>query len=96
MYTSPCHLLADSKRVRTATHNITAWRFRGPNGTSSPGKDCDDDGPSRAKTRSTLSTALVGVDVAIPMTGGITILRQAATLGTTRRMMFLAAAAQAP
>ena len=43
------HLLANDKRVRTATHNITAWRIRGPNGTSF--QDCDDDGETAAGGR---------------------------------------------
>lgn len=43
------HLLASDKRVRTATHNMTAWRIRGPNGTSF--QDCDDDGETAAGGR---------------------------------------------
>lgn len=43
------HLLSVDKRVRTATHNITAWRIRGPNGTSY--QDCDDDGETAAGGR---------------------------------------------
>ncbi|KUI64456.1 hypothetical protein VM1G_07262 [Cytospora mali] len=43
------HLLATDKRVRTATHNITAWRIRGPNGASF--QDCDDDGETAAGGR---------------------------------------------
>lgn len=43
------HLLATDKRVRSATHNITAWRIRGPNGTSF--QDCDDDGETAAGGR---------------------------------------------
>ncbi|EAA29525.1 hypothetical protein GE21DRAFT_7994 [Neurospora crassa] len=43
------HLLASDKRVRAATHNITAWRIRGPNGTSF--QDCDDDGETAAGGR---------------------------------------------
>lgn len=43
------HLLASDKRVRSATHNITAWRIRGPNGTSF--QDCDDDGETAAGGR---------------------------------------------
>jgi len=42
-------LLAQDKRVRSATHNITAWRIRGPNGTSF--QDCDDDGETAAGGR---------------------------------------------
>ncbi|AEO62749.1 d1cb9519-923e-4e4c-9685-462393a71745 [Thermothielavioides terrestris] len=43
------HLLASDKRVRAATHNITAWRIRGANGTSF--QDCDDDGETAAGGR---------------------------------------------
>ncbi|KAK6219911.1 RWD repeat domain-containing protein [Colletotrichum tabaci] len=43
------HLLATDKKVRTATHNMTAWRIRGPNGTSF--QDCDDDGETAAGSR---------------------------------------------
>lgn len=43
------HLLTSDKRVRSATHNITAWRIRGPNGTSF--QDCDDDGETAAGGR---------------------------------------------
>lgn len=43
------HLLASDKKVRAATHNITAWRIRGPNGTSF--QDCNDDGETAAGGR---------------------------------------------
>ncbi|KAF9881063.1 hypothetical protein CkaCkLH20_01213 [Colletotrichum karsti] len=43
------HLLATDKKARTATHNMTAWRIRGPNGTSF--QDCDDDGETAAGGR---------------------------------------------
>ncbi|OHE95389.1 RWD repeat domain-containing protein [Colletotrichum orchidophilum] len=43
------HLIATDKKVRTATHNMTAWRIRGPNGTSF--QDCDDDGETAAGGR---------------------------------------------
>ncbi|KAK4169052.1 ribosomal protein S5 domain 2-type protein [Cladorrhinum sp. PSN259] len=43
------HLLSTDKRVRSATHNITAWRIRGANGTSF--QDCDDDGETAAGGR---------------------------------------------
>ena len=43
------HLLATDKKVRTATHNITAWRIRGPNNTSF--QDCNDDGETAAGGR---------------------------------------------
>ncbi|KAF2113569.1 impact family protein [Lophiotrema nucula] len=42
-------LLATDKKVARATHNITAWRIRGPNDTSY--QDCDDDGESAAGGR---------------------------------------------
>ncbi|KAK3196077.1 hypothetical protein K4F52_000945 [Lecanicillium sp. MT-2017a] len=42
-------LLAGDKRIRTATHNITAWRIRGSNGASY--QDCDDDGEAAAGGR---------------------------------------------
>ncbi|KAI0157723.1 RWD repeat domain-containing protein [Xylariaceae sp. FL1272] len=43
------HLLASDKKVRAATHNMTAWRIRGPNGTQY--QDCDDDGETAAGGR---------------------------------------------
>ncbi|XXG99785.1 transcription elongation factor spt4 [Hypoxylon texense] len=43
------HLLASDKKVRTATHNITAWRIKGPNNTTF--QDCDDDGETAAGGR---------------------------------------------
>ncbi|KAI0434716.1 RWD repeat domain-containing protein [Xylaria sp. FL1042] len=43
------HLLASDKKVRTATHNMTAWRIRGPNNTSF--QDCNDDGETAAGSR---------------------------------------------
>ena len=54
------HLLASDKRIRSATHNISAWRIRGDsNTTSSKDKggaavayqDCDDDGETAAGSR---------------------------------------------
>ncbi len=42
-------LLASDKRVRSATHNITAWRIRGVGGASY--QDCDDDGETAAGGR---------------------------------------------
>jgi hypothetical protein len=36
------HLLATDKKAAKATHNMTAWRIKGPNDTSY--QDCDDDG----------------------------------------------------
>ncbi|KAI0381853.1 UPF0029-domain-containing protein [Hypomontagnella monticulosa] len=43
------HLLSIDKRVRTATHNITAWRIKGPNNTTF--QDCNDDGETAAGGR---------------------------------------------
>lgn len=43
------HLLATDKKAARATHNITAWRIRGPNETSY--QDCDDDGETAAGGR---------------------------------------------
>jgi hypothetical protein len=43
------HLLVTDKKVAKATHNITAWRIRGPNETSF--QDCDDDGETAAGGR---------------------------------------------
>ncbi|RFU35190.1 hypothetical protein B7463_g1108, partial [Scytalidium lignicola] len=43
------HLLETDKKVRTATHNITAWRIKGENGVSY--QDCDDDGETAAGGR---------------------------------------------
>lgn len=42
-------LLASDRRIRAATHNITAWRVRGAGGTSF--QDCDDDGETAAGGR---------------------------------------------
>jgi hypothetical protein len=43
------HLLATDKKVARATHNMTAWRIKGPNDTSY--QDCDDDGETAAGSR---------------------------------------------
>jgi hypothetical protein len=43
------HLLATDRKVAKATHNITAWRIRGLDGTSF--QDCDDDGETAAGGR---------------------------------------------
>ncbi|EMR72548.1 putative impact family protein [Eutypa lata UCREL1] len=45
------HLLASDKKVRGATHNITAWRVRGPENTRTSFQDCDDDGETAAGGR---------------------------------------------
>ncbi|EPE24809.1 Ribosomal protein S5 2-like protein [Glarea lozoyensis ATCC 20868] len=43
------HLLDTDKKVRSATHNITAWRIQGENGVTF--QDCDDDGETAAGGR---------------------------------------------
>ncbi|KUJ06744.1 UPF0029-domain-containing protein [Mollisia scopiformis] len=43
------HLLDSDKKVRSATHNITAWRIKGENGATY--QDCDDDGETAAGGR---------------------------------------------
>jgi hypothetical protein len=43
------HLLDTDKKVRSATHNITAWRIQGDNGITF--QDCDDDGETAAGGR---------------------------------------------
>jgi hypothetical protein len=43
------HLLATDKKARVATHNMTAWRIKGPNGTTF--QDCNDDGETAAGSR---------------------------------------------
>ncbi|KAI2633838.1 RWD repeat domain-containing protein [Xylaria nigripes] len=43
------HLIASDKKVRAATHNMTAWRIRGPNNTAF--QDCNDDGETAAGGR---------------------------------------------
>lgn len=42
-------LLASDRRIRSATHNMTAWRIRGAGGASY--QDCDDDGETAAGGR---------------------------------------------
>ncbi|KAI6717320.1 impact family protein [Diplocarpon mali] len=42
-------LLESDRKVRSATHNITAWRIRGENGVAY--QDCDDDGETAAGGR---------------------------------------------
>ncbi|KAF2871282.1 ribosomal protein S5 domain 2-type protein [Massariosphaeria phaeospora] len=43
------HLLATDKKAARATHNMVAWRMRGPGGASY--QDCDDDGETAAGGR---------------------------------------------
>ncbi|KAK1760696.1 ribosomal protein S5 domain 2-type protein [Echria macrotheca] len=46
------HLLSTDKRARQATHNISAWRIRGPGGQNGVVyQDCDDDGETAAGSR---------------------------------------------
>lgn len=46
------HLVASDRRLRTATHNMTAWRVRAGGGGGGGGvHDCDDDGESAAGAR---------------------------------------------
>lgn len=43
------HLLDSDKKIRSATHNITAWRIKGENDVTY--QDCDDDGETAAGGR---------------------------------------------
>ncbi|KAI0011141.1 UPF0029-domain-containing protein [Xylariaceae sp. FL0662B] len=43
------HLFWTDKKVRNASHNMTAWRIKGPNNTSF--QDCNDDGEAAAGGR---------------------------------------------
>ncbi|KAG0646462.1 hypothetical protein D0Z07_7577 [Hyphodiscus hymeniophilus] len=43
------YLLENDKKVRSATHNITAWRIKGENGVTY--QDCNDDGETAAGGR---------------------------------------------
>jgi Uncharacterized protein family UPF0029/RWD domain len=43
------HLLDSDKKIRSATHNITAWRIKGENGVTF--QDCNDDGETAAGGR---------------------------------------------
>ncbi|KAI1074160.1 UPF0029-domain-containing protein [Whalleya microplaca] len=43
------HLLASDKKIRNASHNMTAWRIKGPNNTTF--QDCNDDGETAAGGR---------------------------------------------
>ena len=53
------HLLDNDKKIRTATHNITAWRIRGEHGTTF--QDCDDDGETAAGGRVLHLMQLMGI-----------------------------------
>jgi len=67
------HLLATDKKAARATHNMTAWRIKGPNDTSY--QDCDDDGETAAGSRMLHLMQLMDVwDVMVVVTrwyGGI-------------------------
>lgn len=67
------HLLATDKKAAKATHNMTAWRIKGPNDTSY--QDCDDDGETAAGSRMLHLMQLMDVwDVMVVVTrwyGGI-------------------------
>jgi len=67
------HLLATDKKAARATHNMTAWRVKGPNDTSY--QDCDDDGETAAGGRMLHLMQLMDVwDVMVVVTrwyGGI-------------------------
>jgi putative IMPACT (imprinted ancient) family translation regulator len=52
-------LLASDRRVRAATHNMTAWRIRGAGAASY--QDCDDDGETAAGGRLLHLMQLMGV-----------------------------------
>ncbi|OAQ64818.1 RWD domain-containing protein [Pochonia chlamydosporia 170] len=53
------HLVATDRKVRAATHNITAWRVRGEGGTQF--QDCDDDGEAAAGGRLLHLMGVMGV-----------------------------------
>ncbi|PSK42722.1 hypothetical protein B9Z65_5644 [Elsinoe australis] len=67
------HLLATDKKAARATHNMTAWRIRGPN--QNAFQDCDDDGEDAAGGRMLHLLQLMDVwDVMVVVTrwyGGI-------------------------
>jgi hypothetical protein len=67
------HLLATDKKAARASHNMTAWRIKGPNDTSY--QDCDDDGETAAGSRMLHLMQLMDVwDVMVVVTrwyGGI-------------------------
>jgi hypothetical protein len=88
------HFLATDKKAARATHNMTAWRIRGPNDTSY--QDCDDDGETAAGSRMLHLMQLMDVwDVIVVVTrwyGGVllgpdrfriinTVAREALVLG---------------
>lgn len=52
-------LLRDDKKLRSATHNITAWRIVGKNGVAF--QDCDDDSETAAGSRLLHLMRLMGV-----------------------------------
>lgn len=86
------HLLATDRRVRAATHNITAWRIRGGGGGGVVYQDCDDDGETAAGGRLLHLMQVMGVwDVVVVVSrwyGGV-------KLGPRRFAMISAAARDA-
>lgn len=86
------HLLATDRRVRAATHNITAWRIRGSGGGGVVYQDCDDDGETAAGGRLLHLMQVMGVwDVVVVVSrwyGGV-------KLGPRRFAMISAAARDA-
>jgi hypothetical protein len=61
------HLLESDKKVRSATHNITAWRIKGENEVTY--QDCDDDGETAAGGRVLHLMQLMGIwDVMVVVT----------------------------
>ncbi|PKS10837.1 hypothetical protein jhhlp_002594 [Lomentospora prolificans] len=88
------HLLATDRKARQATHNITAWRIRGANGTSF--QDYDDDGETAAGGRLLhLMQAMDLWDVMVVVTrwyGGLKLgPRRFALINTTARDGFVRA-----
>ncbi|KAK0754741.1 ribosomal protein S5 domain 2-type protein, partial [Schizothecium vesticola] len=63
------HLLATDRRVRAATHNITAWRIRGGGSSGVVYQDCDDDGETAAGGRLLHLMQVMGIwDVVVVVT----------------------------
>ncbi|OAA72260.1 impact family protein [Cordyceps fumosorosea ARSEF 2679] len=54
-------LLAGDRRIRDATHNISAWRIRGAEGAATGYQDCDDDGEDAAGGRLLRLMQLMGL-----------------------------------
>lgn len=84
------HLLATDRRVRAATHNITAWRIRGGSSGGVVYQDCDDDGETAAGGRLLHLMQVMGVwDVVVVVTrwyGGVKLgPRRFAMIGAAAR-----------